>query len=78
MNESETESIVSEEMVRVSRRDLMKIGDVLQRATSFHLFRDRMNAESHLAPSVRYSPLTTALEIALDSMTRLQNEARKS
>ena len=76
MNNDEVESIVSEEMVRVSRRELMKIGDALQRATRFHLFRDQMNAESHLAPSVRYSPLTSALEIALDSMTRLQNEAK--
>lgn len=46
------------------KRELQKIEDTLDRAVIFHQKRDEMNAETHLATTVRYSPLTVALETA--------------
>ncbi len=52
----------------IKRSDLEKIFDVMERAYQFHMHRDIMNAQLHLASQTRFSPLTTELSAALDRM----------
>ena len=54
-------------------RELEKVADALAAAHRFFLNRDTMNAAVHLAGSVRYSPLTSEVEAALEAVTRLKS-----
>jgi hypothetical protein len=56
---------MAEEMM-VSRSDLEKVLDTLERNRNFHKRRDEMNSELHLAKEVRYSPLTVETMAQLD------------
>ena len=47
-------------ILQVEEDDLLRINLALGVATRFHIFRDQMNAELHLA-EVRWSPLTALL-----------------
>jgi len=62
--------------MEVDSTDLVKIKDVLQRASTFFRRRDEMNAEVHLAREVRYSPLTNEVSAALDRLTDILGEIR--
>jgi len=55
----------------VERSDLEKLFDVLERAYQYHNHRDVMNAQTHLARSARFSPLTSELSAALDRLKGL-------
>ena len=54
--------------VIVDDSDLAKIQDVLVRVSAYHRLRDQMNAHLHLATEVRYSPLTSELQAAMERM----------
>lgn len=58
----------------VSRSDLEKIRDGLAAAEMFHKRRDEMNGAVHLAPTVRYSPLTSTLEAERERADRLLSD----
>jgi len=45
--------------IEVDESDLAKIFDVLVLNEVFHTNRDQMNAATHRAPQVRFSPITT-------------------
>ena len=53
------------------RRELGKVFDAVEAAHRFHVNRDTMNAAGHLATQVRYSPLTSELETAAETLKRL-------
>ncbi len=46
------------------RRELVKVLDVLENATIYFQHQSKMNAELHMAKSVRPAPLATAVESA--------------
>jgi len=54
----------------VNRSDLEKIWDVLKRNADFHIYRDKMNAELHLAGQARFSPLTSE---TINAKERIEN-----
>ena len=58
-------------MTEDEKRELRKVADAVAQAVTFHAHRDIMNGAGHLANTVRYSPLTTELEISLDTLNRL-------
>ena len=45
--------------IEIDSSDLLKIREALQRAYIFFQFRDKMNAEVHLAQNVHFSPITS-------------------
>ena len=45
--------------IQIESSDLLKIREALQRSYAFFQFRDKMNAEIHLAQDVHYSPITS-------------------
>lgn len=49
--------------MEVSRGDFEKIKDALEEAMIFFKKRDEMNAQVHLAKEVRYSPITSVVEM---------------
>jgi len=51
-------------MLPDEKRELEKVKDAVDCAVRFCQKRDEMNAETHLASTVRYSPLTVRLEVA--------------
>lgn len=53
-------------------REHEKIGEALVTALKHHKLRDESNAQLHLSSTTRYSPLTTKLEIALDSWSQIR------
>lgn len=55
----------------VARSDLEKIYDALSQATDFFKSRDAMNASVHMAPTVRYSPLTSSCEAEKERLQQL-------
>jgi hypothetical protein len=57
------------------KREVGKVFDTLKRAADFHARRDEMNAQTHLAETVRYAPLTSSLQASLDTLKRLLEEA---
>lgn len=56
-----------------TRRELEKVADALASAVRHHRSHHESNAARHLAPGVRYSPLTSRLEAAADALGRLLN-----
>lgn len=63
---------MSEAKVQVS--DLEKVWDVLKRNADFHIYRDKMNGELHLAGQVRLSPLTSETISAKERIENLLKE----
>ena len=57
-----------------TRRELEKIRDAVRPAADYHRAQDEMNAAGHLAAHVRYSPLTSVLETAVESLDQLLEE----
>ena len=55
------------------RRELSTVADVLARAVKHHKSRDEIIAEN--LGAVRYSPLTIALDQALNTVSRLIDDA---
>lgn len=62
-------------MPTVDLSDLLKIQDALQQANEFFTKRDEMNAAVHMAGNVRYSPITSTVEAALDRVTVLVEDS---
>lgn len=62
--------------MEVHESDLTKIHDVLAVATRHHIARDEMNAALHLAPTARYSPLTSELASATERLEAILEEAQ--
>ena len=60
--------------LRIWDSDWHKIIDAMRRAYRYHKKRDEMNAELHAAPHVRYSPLTSELEGAIERADTIFNE----
>ncbi|RKT85610.1 hypothetical protein SAMN05421805_12787 [Saccharopolyspora antimicrobica] len=54
-----------------TRRELQKAADALAEAVRHHRAHDESNAARHLASAVRYSPLTSSLEAAAETLGRL-------
>ena len=63
--------------IEIDLSDLQKIGDALSMNVKFHKCRDEMNASAHLAGSIRYSPITSETEAALDRVHSFINAQRK-
>ena len=59
---------------RIPESDFHKLIDPMRQAYRFHKKRDEMNAELHMAPTVRFSPLTSELEAALDRADHIIQE----
>ena len=57
----------------IDQSDLEKILDAVREAETFHKRRDEMNAQTHLAKEVRYSPLTTTLTAARERGEMVRN-----
>jgi hypothetical protein len=57
--------------MEIHESDLLKIRDAIAAACEFHMHRDEMNAQLHLAHTVRMSPLTSELANALDRLESL-------
>lgn len=51
--------------------DLKKVLDALRANRDFHRYRDAMNAQVHMAAEVRFSPLTSVTESAVDRLAML-------
>lgn len=62
-------------MTADEQREIQKIEDTLAKAHRFFVNRDTMNAAVHLAETVRYSPLTSEVETALEAANRLAHQA---
>jgi len=58
-------------------RELQKTLDVVALTFGFHFHRDQMNARTHMAQTVRWSPLTTALEGVRDDLIALIAELQE-
>ena len=58
-------------MTADEKREVIKITDALVKAHRFFVNRDTMNAAVHLAETVRYSPLTSEVETAVEAAHRL-------
>jgi hypothetical protein len=56
-----------------AQRQLDKVISIVNTAANHHRSRDDANARLHLAQSTRYSPLTVALEAALDTLVETRN-----
>jgi len=56
----------------IDTSDLLKIRDALSAALQHHKRRDEANAELHLS-TVRYSPLTSVLEAAVERVDQLRD-----
>ena len=65
------ESMMQPETRTIQVSDLQKILDALESTKSFLELRDEMNARMHLAPNIRYSPLTSAVEAAHERLRTL-------
>lgn len=61
--------------VTVDSSDLEKIQDILIAAVSYHERKDEMNAATHLAENVRYSPLTSRLQAEEQRIAVILDEA---
>ena len=57
--------------MEVDKTDLEKILDILQLNCEFHIARDEMNSKVHRAPTVRYSPITTETQAAMERLTAI-------
>lgn len=60
--------------MEVHRSDMQKIGDALTSAYQHLHLRDASNANLHLAPTVRPSPLTSTVAAALERVQQLLAE----
>ena len=60
--------------MNIDESDIFKLMDALLAAVRFFRARDEMNAEVHLAKSVRYSPITTIVEAAYDRLGMIASE----
>jgi ribosomal 50S subunit-associated protein YjgA (DUF615 family) len=65
---------VADQWISVHRSDLEKIHDALDKNHSHHTHRDAMNAAIHLAEKVRWSPITSETEAALQRVNELLAE----
>lgn len=61
--------------VEVDTADLLKIEDTLIACKTFLEGRDTMNASVHLAPVVRYSPLTVRVQAEAERLTNILSSA---
>lgn len=57
--------------IAVDESDMLKIADALNAAAAFFEFRDRMNAQVHLASEVRFSPLASEVMAASERVNLL-------
>lgn len=60
--------------VTLEQSDFHKILDALVVARRHHRLRDRANAQLHLAETVRFSPLTTVLDVAIERLVKIEAE----
>ena len=60
--------------MQIDKSDALKILDVLTVNETFHIHRDRMNSEIHLAKEVRYSPITNETIAAKERLLKLIDE----
>jgi hypothetical protein len=61
-------------LIEVHRSDLEKLHDVLVAACHHHVSRDESNAALHLAPTARFSPLTSELMAERERVAALLKE----
>lgn len=57
--------------IQIDPTDFLKIHDALGQAGIFFRRRDEMNAQIHMAKSIRYSPITSTVEAAYDRCVQI-------